>query len=50
MPTTVPIVPRMVVDPLATELAKPAPFTLATEVFDELQITVEVNTCWLPSE
>jgi hypothetical protein len=49
-----PDVALMVVVPAATPVVKPlepaALLIVATAVFDELQVTVPVNTCDVPSE
>jgi hypothetical protein len=46
---TLPEVALIVVVPVATLVAKPAPLIVATLVADELQITVFVRFCVLPS-
>ena len=48
-PETVPLVAVMVVLPAAKAVARPELLTVATDVFDELHVTVVVRFCVLPS-
>jgi len=47
-PMTVPDLAVIVVDPCDAAVAKPAVLTVATEVFDELQVAVLIRFCLVP--
>jgi len=50
LPTVPPYVALMVVVPVPEALAKPFPVTVATEVFEEVQVALVVTSMLVPSD